>query len=321
MTHIRFVSVFAALVLALVPALMINAVRAQESPGAAWPDEHVLPGDSVFPEGVAIDKRTGYFYVSSTEDGTIFRGTMDEETTEVFLPGNEDGRTAAVGLDVDDDGHLFIAGGGTGMMFVYDTETGEQVASFDGGSDPTFVNDVVATRSGAYFTDSMSPVIYRVTEDDEGEFQMEHWLDLDGTAIEYQEGFNLNGIVASYNGKYLITIQSNTGKLFRIDVEDQSVTEIDTGDETFTAGDGLVLHGHTLYIVRNQFEIISRVWLWNHYTSGSFMGEYTNPSFGFPTTADIARGRMLVVNAQFDQRGGSPELPFTVSNIPLSAVH
>ena len=40
-----------------------------------------------------------------------------------------------------------------------------------------------------------------------------------------------------------------------------------------------------------------------------------DPSFRFPTTVEAARGRLLVVNSQFNRRGPglAPELPFTVS--------
>jgi Cu-Zn family superoxide dismutase len=42
-----------------------------------------------------------------------------------------------------------------------------------------------------------------------------------------------------------------------------------------------------------------------------------DPSLRFPTTIALARGRMLAVNSQFDRQGGTPELPFTVSSIPI----
>src|SRR5829696_3563361 len=98
---------------------------------AQRPTRYILPGNAVFPEGIAFEQSTGYFYVSSTQDGTIFRGTLAEEMTEVFLPGGQDGRTFVAGLEVDDNGRLFAAGGATGMMFVYSTETGELLGSFD----------------------------------------------------------------------------------------------------------------------------------------------------------------------------------------------
>lgn len=42
----------------------------------AGQNRFVLPGDAVFPEGVAYQPSTGDFFVSSTSDGTIFRGNV-----------------------------------------------------------------------------------------------------------------------------------------------------------------------------------------------------------------------------------------------------
>src|SRR5688572_32716314 len=50
-----------------------------------------------------------------------------------------------------------------GTAFVYDAETGAELASYQltSTSPPTFVNDVVVTKDGAYFTDSFKPFLYR----------------------------------------------------------------------------------------------------------------------------------------------------------------
>jgi Cu-Zn family superoxide dismutase len=294
-----------AALLALIPLVAFAAPR---------PDSYVLPGDEVFPEGVSFDEQSGYFYVSSTTDGTIFRGTLDEAQAEVFLPGGEDGRTAAVGLEAT-DGLLFIAGGATGQMFVY-TQQRDLLASFTTSASPTFINDVTATEDGAFFTDSQSPFLYRVFEGPSG-WEFETFLDFTGTVFEYQAGFNANGIVTTPDGRYLIIVQSNTGELFRVDTATKEVVQIDLGGETVAAGDGLVLRGRSLWVVRNSAGVIAEVRLSGQLDSGAIVGETADESFGFPTTADIARGRMLVVNSQFNNRGGTPELPFTVSSIKI----
>ncbi|MGI8947961.1 MAG: hypothetical protein ACR2FV_08325 [Ornithinimicrobium sp.] len=36
-----------------------------------------LPGDEVFPEGTGVNKANGDFFVGSTTDGTIYRGTLN----------------------------------------------------------------------------------------------------------------------------------------------------------------------------------------------------------------------------------------------------
>lgn len=82
----------------------------QEAASAA---SYVLPGEEVFPEGIAYEAATGDFFVGSTTDGTVFRGSVatEGEEAEVFLEPGSDGRETAVGMKVDPMGRLFIAGG------------------------------------------------------------------------------------------------------------------------------------------------------------------------------------------------------------------
>jgi sugar lactone lactonase YvrE len=112
---------------------------------------YALPGEQVFPEGVALNEATGNFFVGSTTDGTVFRGNLAElgEGAEVFLEPGGDERTTAVGMKVDPEGRLFVAGGDTGRIFVYDTNTGELVGSFSNDERMTFVNDVALTPDGS----------------------------------------------------------------------------------------------------------------------------------------------------------------------------
>ncbi|MFD1734413.1 hypothetical protein ACFSC4_28835 [Deinococcus malanensis] len=131
--------------------------------------------------------------------------------------------------------------------------------------------------------------------------------------------FNLNGITATSDGRYLLTVQSYNGKLFRIGVTDKSVVEIRVNGPLVN-GDGLYLDGQTLYVVRNADKVITPVRLNPDYTVGSIGTPFSHPSFRFPTTLAKANGRLLVVNSQFNARstpGASPELPFTVSSIAI----
>ena len=306
-------------VAALVAGLMAATAAAQPRP-----DAYVLPGNLVFPEGVVADQASGLFHVSSTTDGTIFRGHVSNPQAEVWLTGGADGRTTAIGLELDPDDRLIVAGGGTGSMWAYDTADGSLVARFVTPAGATFINDVAAVPSGDVFaTDSMRPILWRLsaaTLDAGGgaTVNAEPWLDFTGTALVYQAGFNVNGIASSANGQHLLLVQSNTGKLFRVTVATKEVVEIDLAGATVTAGDGLVLLGTTVWVVRNSFGVVERVELDDSLTSGAIVRSYSNPGFGFPTTADISRGRMLVVNSQFDRRpSDNPILPFTVSSVPI----
>jgi Cu-Zn family superoxide dismutase len=165
----------------------------------------------------------------------------------------------------------------------------------------------------------MSPVIYRVAPNGNGGYTLERWLPLAGTAIEYKAGFNLNGIVVSPSDKYLFTVQSNTGTLYRIDIATKQVVPLDVGGATFAGGDGLWMRGNTLYVLQNQREVITEIRVQPNQARGTVMGETTDPSFMFPTSLVGARGRLLVVNSQFDKRGPglTPVLPFTVSVVPI----
>jgi sugar lactone lactonase YvrE len=290
----------------------------QEVSGA---ERYVLPGEQVFPEGVAYQSDTGDFYVGSTTDGTVFRGNVEggPKEAEVFLEPESDGRTTAIGMEVGEDGRLFIAGGDTGRIFVYDTESTDQIRRLDtSDAGATFLNDVAVTPDGdAYVTDSLRPVLFRVPSTVDGVGEVEPWLNFEETPAEYEEGFNFNGIDATEDGRYLVAVQSNTGELFRIDIESKQVVEINLGGETLTNGDGLLLDGRTVYVVRNEQELIVPVKLSREFTSGKVGEPFTDPSFAFPTTIAKTDGRLLVVNSQFDKQEGEAELPFTVSSVEV----
>jgi Cu-Zn family superoxide dismutase len=300
-----------------------GGVASASRPAQTTPDQYTLPGNAVYPEGIAYDRETRSFYVGSTTDGTIFRGNLNNPTAEVFSPGGADGRTSATGMKVNAQGRLFVCGAGTGWLFVYDTRTGALLGKFDTKSEPnTFINDVTITPNGdAYFTDSLSPYLYRVYADASGALAYERWIDFTGTALTYQQGFNVNGIAATEDGKYLIVVQTNTGKLYRIELATKQVSPIAVGSETFTFGDGILVTGNVLHIMRNQLALLVSVQLSNDYSTGTVISTFTSPLWAYPTTFAIAGDRALVVNSQFDKRSAqqAPNLPFTVASVALPA--
>ncbi len=279
---------------------------------------YVLPGATVYPEGIAYQPSRRAFYVSSTTDGTIFRGRLARGAAKVWLAPGRDGRSTAVGLKVDDRrDRLFVAGGSTGSIWVYDTTTKALVARFANGRQPTatFVNDIALTRDGtAYATDSLSPVLYRITNRPGGGLRYEQWLCFEGTALQYRAGFNVNGIAATPDGRALFVVQSNTGFLFRVDVATKAVTRVAL-DDLVRAGDGLLLEGRNLWVVRNALGRIERIRLSKDLSRGTVRAVIEDPTFAFPTTVARAGRRLLVVNSQFDRRASAPVLPFTVSAV------
>lgn len=280
--------------------------------------QFILPGDNLFPEGIAAQAGTGNFYVGSTTSGQILRGDVNTPQAAEFLPGGADGRTDVRGLKVDGRGRLYAAGGATGQMFVYDVGSKALLAKFATGATPTFVNDVaVAPNGDAYFTDSQSPFIYRVASDVASANALEK-IDVGGS-IPYAQGFNLNGIVVSPDGKYVVTVQSNTGKLWRMDTTTRQITEVDLGGETVQGGDGMLLDGQTLHVMRNAAKELVTFRTSPDLARATLVTKTTDPAWDFPTTFAQSGNRLLILNSQLNKRTANqpPTLPFTAVTAPI----
>lgn len=294
------------------------------APEGGPPTRYALPGDRVFPEGIAVQRSTGDFFVGSTADGAILRGNVREERAEPFLPGGVDGRTSVTGMKVDGRGRLWVAGRFTGLAFVYDVRTKRLIKrlqappvepSFSPRGEPSIINDVTVTDGAAYFTDSFRPVVYRVSTEGDEVGDMEAWLDLRGTAATYARGFNLNGVAASRDGRHLVTVHTDRGELFRIDTRTREVRRIDLGGVTIRTADGLLLDGRALLIVREEPGEVVPVRLSSDLLRGEVGAAFGRSQLGFPTTLAEHDGRLLVVNSQLD-RADDPRLPFTVTSLP-----
>jgi len=292
------------------------------------------PSDYGNPEGVAFDKRTGAFFVGATGfgapvGGTIYRGTLDDETVEVFIEGGPGGE--AVGLKVF-DGRLYVAGGFSGRVSVYDIASRQLLARFDDFG-AGMLNDLVVTKTGDVFiTDSFLPVLWHLTA-----AQVETAvgggaadgpepipMDGPGSPIEWMYGdFNLNGIVAINGGHSLIVVQSaaNTGKLFRIDlartapdghvIRELEIHEIALAEPLY--GDGLLLDkGRLVVVTFAPLPSLTFVKLDHGAARGTVIERRTDPTLREPSTVARAGKFYLVVNADF----GTSTKPFTVTGLP-----
>lgn len=276
-------------------AAFLSAVPA--GAGSGFPDQIDLP-NGFSPEGIDI-ARGGVFYVGSIPTGAVYRGSVRTGQGDVLVPAQQ-GRPA-IGVDVDRRGRIFVAGGPSGAAFVYDADTGAPLASYQltSPSPATFVNDVIVTRDGAYFTDSFKPFLYRVPIAPNGALgTTSEAIPLSGD-ITYQEGFNANGIDATPDGKTLVIVQSNTGQLFTVDPATGVATLLDLGGDTVVNGDGILLDGKTLYVVQNFFNQVSVVTLDPDLAGGRVTETLTSPGFDIPTTIAEFGNRLYMVNARF----------------------
>jgi sugar lactone lactonase YvrE len=284
-------------VLSTAAALTIGAVLlAAASPAANKPFPQVIQLPTGFqPEGIEVGRGTT-FYVGSVANGAIFRGNLRTGTGAVLIAGAAG--KSATGIEFDNRNRLWVAGASTGTATVYNARTGVQIRMYTFASAPTFINDVVVTRNAAYFTDSQKAVLYKVPIEDGGALGDAQTIPLTGD-FSLAAGFNLNGIDATPNGKTLIAVQSNTGKLFTINPQTGATRQIALGGESVPNGDGILLDGKTLYVVQNQLNRVAVIKLSANLSSGRVVTRLTNPNLAVPTTIDDHGKRLYTVNARF----------------------
>ncbi|HET8718490.1 MAG TPA: superoxide dismutase [Nocardioidaceae bacterium] len=270
------------------------------------------------PEGVTTDGRR--LYVGSLADGAIYRANPRTGSGAVLARGRS-GRVA-VGIDYDRRRDLlWVVGGPTGVIRAHDADTGKvrRVYRFPapkGGTD-RFLNDVVVTRHAVYGTDSMyrQLVVVPLRHGDRlPPKRAAHTLRLTGD-LRYEAGFNLNGIVRS--GRHaLLSVQSNTGKLFRIRPATGATRQVNLHGRTLVNGDGLERARGLLYVVRNQNNRVAVVDLSRHDRTGRVVGRLTARSLDVPSTAAAVRRSLWVVNARFGTPPGTRRA-YWLTRLPL----
>jgi sugar lactone lactonase YvrE len=281
-------------------AVVLPATSAGAAPADPFPEVIALP-DGFSPEGISTGRGTD-FYVGSRTDGSIYRGDLRTGAGALLVEGTPGG--AAIGTEVDRQGRLWVAGGATGDVFVYD-QNGDELAVYDFAASDTFVNDVVVTRDAAWFTDSRKAVLYRIPIERDGSLGDGEIVPLFGD-YRHGPGNNLNGIDASRDGSVLVAVQSNFGNLYNINPETGETTLIDLGGATVVNGDGIYLEDHTLYVVQNRFNKVAVIDVGRSLTWGSIEDELTSENFDVPTTMTRYAGTFYLVNARFGTSGPEP---------------
>lgn len=299
------------------PALLLMVVLCSSLISAApFPQVVPLP-DGFQPEGIAAGTGTTFF-VGSIPTGAVYRGDLRTGQGAVFVQPQA-GRSS-IGMKYDSrTGLLFVAGGETGKAFIYNGNSGANVADIQLGSSPTFINDVVITRNAVYFTDSLAPVLYKLPLTSTGALPnplTKQAIPLSGEFDFILGTINANGIDALPNGTTLIVVNFAVGALYLVDTITGSVTRIDLGTGSVPNGDGILLQGKTLYVVQNFLNQIAVVELSSDFTSGEIVNRITNPLFRVPTTIAEFGDALYAVNARFDISSPSPDTNYEVVRVP-----
>lgn len=310
-------------------ALVLSATacsKDQDKPATQFDikqDTYTLPGSQLFPEGIAYNPGKGIFYVGSTTNGDVVQVNVETGAASTFATGSAQNRLDCRGMKTDSRNRLWIAGGAENKIHVLNPDgtllkTWDTKALFNSG----FINDCALDANYVYFTDSRVQKVYRAAVGADTPGEVEEWLTFTNTQLPYGAGFNANGIALTADGRYLLIVISNTGKVFRIDRSSKAIAEI-TLDQPVTAGDGLWLTDNKLFVSRNTTGQIFPVQLDNAFTQGT-VGAGFGTNLQFNTTIARADKYFLVVNSQLNLRPSgtmpppaAPTLPFTVSRVTI----
>jgi sugar lactone lactonase YvrE len=302
---VLFLGLIMALSLVVVPAAAAHGKKHHPAP---LPTRIDLP-NGFQPEGITSGPSNKWagstkLYVGSLADGAIWKGSVKGGPGKILVAGVAG--QSALGLHIDPRGRLWVAGGDDQTIRVYSTRTGKLLRTY---TFPTagFLNDLVITRSGVYATDSVNQQLAVVPFNKWSTHSRHAWGKLPATTkakvtplsgeIVYAAGFNANGIVAKDG--WLILVQSNTGLLFRVNPRTGEAKAIDTNGYSVLNGDGLVLRGRWLYVVRNTDNLVAVLKLSFRLKTAKLVGEITSPGLDVPTTATFAAGKLWAVNARF----------------------
>jgi sugar lactone lactonase YvrE len=308
----RFIGTVLA-ICALALAATAGAVSVKKSPGKGQAQERVFtlqPDPAGNPEGIAYQPRTRAFFVSITTDGAIYRGTLDSDTVAPFISGAAG--KSAVGIKVRGN-RLYVAGGSTGAITVYDLSTKQAIATFQTGAGG-FLNDLAVTRNGdVWVTDSFRPTLWHVTgKQVRAGAGTPQAIDLSAAFGTTPGEFHANGIVALDSHRFVV-VDTTTGTLHRIDVRRGAATIRAITGVTVPGGDGMILDRGRLVVVQGGAQPqLSFVKLTQSARQGSSLGTRTSANLVGPSTIARARKLYLVVNADF----ATSTTPFTVVGLP-----
>jgi streptogramin lyase len=277
--------------IAAVCSLGIALPTAATAQTTNFPDTIPLPV-GFQPEGIASGQGSTFF-AGSLATGAVVKGDLRTGALETLVPA---AAGPAVGIAVDAKKRVWVAGGQSGEIRVYDGTTGEALGLYTAGAG--FINDLVVTKDAVYATDSFAPVLAVVPLGPGGSLPASGAAELlPLVGFPALGGFNANGIEAGQDGR-LVVAHSAAQALFAVDPATGEAEQIDLG-QALPNVDGITRQGTTLYAVQNQLNQIAVITLDPDLASGQVRDTLTNPDFDVPTTVSLFGNATYVVNARF----------------------
>jgi len=308
-------------------ALLIGALAfLPASPATA----HSRPSTISLPDGFSPEDITAgphhTFFVGSLATGAIYRGSFTTGEGSLLVP-SATGPTTGLYLERK-HGHdrLWAAGGPSGQARVYDASTGALLCTYQ-LADPasgTFVSDVIVTGHAAYYTDAFVQQLFVIPFAAHSHHAVPAAsaartvpLTGDVTYVAGPNSFNLNGLAAF--GDILVSAQTVTGKLFRIDPMSGVTTQIPISDRsgnpvTVNGADGIAQRSHTLYMAENFPQKLVTVKVASGLRSARLVDVAMSPALDIPSSVEEDRGDLFGLNARFTTPA-TPTTTYTVVRV------
>lgn len=269
-----------------------------------------------YPEGVAYNQRDGMFYVSGVYNASVARLSpggaytiiLQDSTLKSTYGMKVDPSTNKLWVCAGDPNYSKYKSEGTYRRMIrviaIDLNTGRKTDDIDLTNitpGDHFANDIVFDgRSNAYITDSYSPNIYKIDANGNASLFVTH-------PLLYGGEIGLNGIAYHPQG-YLITANSGTGSLLKVNVNNPADISTVSIDRFFPGADGLWLHdANTISLVQNQgTNKVFRIATTDNWASAKVTG--MTPSsllLGQPSTTAMMNGQLWVLNSKLNELADS----------------
>ncbi|KAI5381748.1 hypothetical protein KIW84_UN0468 [Lathyrus oleraceus] len=266
-------------------------------------NSHVINFQSpnLYPESLAWDPLKQHFLVGSLRHRTISSisdaGIIETLISDTSLPEN----VTVVGITVDSRNNRVLAVIHAvkplppfNALAAYDLKSGNRLFLSPLPTDEeALANDVAVDYNGnAYVTNSIGNYIWKVNVKGEASIFSksprftEHPVDRD-TPYSY---IGLNGIAYVSSEDYLLVVQSNTGKVFKVDADDGTARHV-LLNEDLTRPDGVVFRSDGVVLVVSPQA--NKLWLLksnNGWGEGVVYDKIDLESEGYPTSV-VSRGR------------------------------
>lgn len=272
----------------------------------------VVNKPALYPEGLDYDAAGDRFLLSSVREGSVYQVLSNGDVS----PFIQDERlVSSTGIHVDSPrNRLLVPNSDYGVSLrsspdtldkmaalgIYDLTTGDVLHYVDleqlRPGEAHFANDVAVDAEGnAYVTDSLSPILYKVTPEGEASIFLE-------SDRFVGNGFNLNGIVYHPDG-YLIMAKKSEGVLFKVPIDNpEAFSEIQV-ERKFVGTDGLILaDNNELIAITNQAGDTVSNEIFALRSDDDWQSALVSDSYvsdaDYPSTGTIREGDIYVVKGQ-----------------------